>query len=101
MLNTSLYRANVIDLLDIASLPLEQKHEIVETATELVETRALVSILSLLEDDQKKNFAEAVREEDMEALNKLFEENGVDYLSIIEVELERVKADLLELKKSV
>lgn len=93
-----LTHANIIELLGIASLPLDERKEIVMKAIELVETRTFNQVMDQLEEGEQERLSEALDAEDHDTITELLETAGVDLLALTEEEVERVKHELLELK---
>ena len=96
MSKISLTHANIIELLGVESLPLEKRHEIVESVAELVEARVRNRILESLDESKQSELNPILRTGDSEALGKFLVDNGINYLQLMEEETERVKQELLK-----
>lgn len=92
-----LTHANIIQLLGVESLPLDERKEIVMSAVELVETRTFNQVMGQLNDDQKKQFVEALEKEDMITMGEFLEKNSINLMAITEKEVEKVKQELLNI----
>ena len=95
-----LAHANIIQLLGIASLPLDERMEIVQSAVELVETRTMGRAMEKLNADQQKELAAAFEAEDEGAVADILSKNSIDLLALTEEEAERVKRELLEVAET-
>jgi len=94
-----LTHVNIIKLLGIESLPIDQRQEIVMSAVELVETRAMNKALKTLGNDKKEEFSKILETQDSEALEKFFQENNINYMAIIEEEVGKIKQELLSVSE--
>lgn len=93
-----LTHVNIIDMLGIASLAPEVKHEILMSAVELIETRTLVRILDTLDETSREGFERLLHDtEDVQAISTFLQTHGIDYWKITEEEIEKVKKELLPL----
>lgn len=90
-----LTNANIIHLLEIESLPLDERKEIIESALELVETRTINRVMEILNEPQRKELTELLEKEDLNAIHDLLEKNKINLLSLTEEEVEKVKRELL------
>jgi hypothetical protein len=96
-----LTHANIIQLLEIESLPLDERKEIIASAVDLVEARALNRVTELLSESDQESLTKHLEEDDSDAVSELLSQNKINLVSIIEEEVEKVKEELLEVKKSV
>jgi len=93
-----LTHVNIIEMLGIASLSDEVKHDIVMSAVELIETRTLTRILDTLDETSREGFERLLHDsEDVQAISSFLIGHGIDYLKITEEETEKVKEELLPL----
>jgi hypothetical protein len=90
-----LSHANIIELLGIKALPLDGREEIVESATELVETRVVARVAAALAQGDAAEAQRVLDQDDEEALVALLAARGVDLSDIIAEEVERAKEELL------
>ena len=95
MNNFPLAHANVIKLLNVGTLPLDEKMAILDSAAELVETRTLNRVLEKLDDADKAVFRGALESEDAITVGEMLEKSAIDLMAITEEEIERVKHELL------
>lgn len=90
---------NIIHLLGIESLPLDERKEIVESAIELVETRAFNRVNEVLGEEKKRELANLIQSQDADAMGDFLEKNNIDLIAITESEVEKVKKELLEVSR--
>lgn len=97
MSKLSLSHVNIIDMLGVASLPIEKRQEIVMSAVELIETRTLNRVLGMLDQTSQEGFERLLHDpEDTDKIGTFLQTHGVDYMKITEEEIEKVKQELLE-----
>jgi hypothetical protein len=97
MSKLSLAHVNIIEMLGVESLPIEKRQEIVMSALELVETRTLNRVLSMLDETSQDGFERLLHElEDTEKVAAFLQTHGIDYMKISEEEVEKIKEELLE-----
>ena len=94
-----LTHANVINLLGIASLPLDERQEIVESAIELVETRVMARLAEKLDAESVARATVAIKGEDTDAFLELCAQKGLDIRAMLDEEVERAKQELLEVRE--
>jgi hypothetical protein len=91
----SLSHANIINLLGVEALPLDEKKEILETATELVEIRVLSRLLNLITRDEQKKFQWHLDRDEMEKALSVIKNKGISLNDLYDEEIEKVKNELL------
>lgn len=91
----SLTHANIINLLGIEALPLDEKKEILETATELVETRVLSRLLNLISSAEQKKFQWHLDRNEMDKALSVIKNKGISLSDLYDEEIEKVKSELL------
>ena len=101
MKKLQLANANIIHLLGIESLPLDERKEITESAVELVEARTLNRIAGMLDETKQQELIGHLEAENSDAVSEFLNQNQIDLIAITEEEVEKVKQELLEVKKSV
>ena len=91
-----LTHTNIIELLKLQSLPLDEKKELLQSALELIETRAFNRVAGLLDDAGRQEFTESAAREDLVAIQNLMDKRGIDILAITEEEVEKLKGELVD-----
>ncbi|HXF44102.1 MAG TPA: DUF5663 domain-containing protein [Candidatus Paceibacterota bacterium] len=95
-----LTHANIVKLLGLESLPLDERKEILESASELVETRTFNRVMEVLPEAKRAEFSAMLESQNKEKLPDFFNQNNIDLVAITEEEVEKVKQELLA-EKSV
>lgn len=101
MKKLNLSHTNIIHLLGIESLPLDERKEIVESAVELVESRTLNRVVEMLDRAKQQELTKHLEAEDSDVVSEFLNQNQIDLVAVTEEEAEKVKQELLEVKKSV
>ena len=91
--------ANIINILGIASVPYEERVEIVAKATELIDTRVRARVLERLNAQAQEEFAALLEQENEDQLIEFFVKHGIDMPALIEEETNRLKEELAELAR--
>lgn len=92
---------NIIGILGIESLPDDQKMDLVDKASALVEKRIVVRMLNALDDKKRSEFENLVDSENQEAINLFLEQNAPKLGDWISQEVAKVKEELSTLTKSI
>jgi hypothetical protein len=94
-----LSQANIITLLGVESLPQGDREELLETATQLVETRVLARVVHLLSDAELQKFNWHMERDEMEFATTLLKQKGISLFDLYDEEVERVKKELLSINE--
>lgn len=90
-----LAHANLIDILGVESLPLEERVQLVEQATDLVEMRTVTRIMEVLNTTEREAFMNLLNAEDDDAVTALIDRKNIDVMTIAQEETEKLKHELL------
>jgi len=89
-----LVHANIIEILGLQNLPEKERIKIVADSINLIETRALNQIISILDKDKQEELTEILDKEDEVRLYQFLGDHKIDIISIVEQETEQLKQEL-------
>lgn len=93
-MNTNLDSESIINILGIQSLPDERKVEIVEQATDLVQKRLLVRVMTALDEAKRVEFESVMEAGDQAKMSEFVSANVPEFSSWMAEEVNRIKEEL-------
>ncbi|MEX1014519.1 MAG: hypothetical protein WDZ80_05150 [Candidatus Paceibacterota bacterium] len=89
-------KTNIINLLEIDSVSFENKQEIIEKSTELIEQKSLNKVLESLDENNIDKFKELLENQNEEEIYDFLKQENIDLIKIIEEETKEVRKSILE-----
>lgn len=84
---------SLIEILGLENLPADGQKEIIETATNVIETRCLNRILESLNEEEKQDFINTLNEESPEVVQNFLKSKHLDPRTILREEVLRFKEE--------
>ncbi len=92
---------NIITLLGLEDLPLENRAQLVDELTEILEVRVLSAAYDTLSEDQAKHLDTLLNENNPELVTQFIQENVPTLSEIFATQVDNLKAELVQHKAEI
>ncbi|MCY4577358.1 MAG: hypothetical protein OXB96_02985 [Candidatus Kaiserbacteria bacterium] len=93
MLKKEIKKKNLIEILELESLPPEAQVEVVDSAVDVIEMRCLNEVLESLDTRGKKRFVKLMDAGDAEEVGIFLKDKSIDLMQILDEEVLRFKTE--------